>query len=314
MTTVEEQVAPAGYPGRHAGPALEQVAGAREYVERWLERVLPAADGSPARLHRAMREAVLPGGKRVRPLLVMLVAEACAPGRARRDLVGRLAAAVELVHCASLVHDDLPAFDDAAVRRGLPTCHAAHGEPAAILAGDALLALAFEVLGDGADDPRAALRLVRLLAEGTGTRRGIIGGQALELEPDASVDDYHARKTAALFRCAAAGAALAAGEPDQSLRWARFGELLGEVLQLRDDLEDCTGNAGEVGKPVGRDRDLGRPNAVLRSSPADVLSGKAERMREAERLLPEGPAGDALRLLLVAAGGGHVERRHASAA
>jgi geranylgeranyl diphosphate synthase, type II len=289
-----------------ARAAYSRIEEARRFAESWIERVMPPVHASPARLHHAMRDAVIPGGKRVRPMLVALVAEACTGASPQRELVGRFAAAVELVHCASLVHDDLPAFDDAPARRGRPTCHAAWGEPAAILVGDALLALAFEVLGGGREDVRAALRLVGLLAECTGSRHGIIGGQALELEPAAPVREYHVRKTASLFRAAAAGAAIAVGEPGEVLRWARFGSLVGEVLQLRDDLDDTGGDAPSLGKPAGRDLALGRPNAVLASSRAQAAAVLRERVREADRVLPDHAAGDALRLVLAAAAGDHL--------
>jgi len=279
---------------------------ARRFVENWIEDVLPSRSEAPRVLHHAMWDAVMPGGKRVRPLLVVLVAEACGGDRPHRELVGRLAAAVELVHCASLVHDDLPAFDDAATRRGRPTCHAEYGEARAILAGDALLTLAFEVLARTTENPRGALRLVQILAEHTGSARGIIGGQAIEIEPVvATLEEYHARKTATLFRVAAGGAAIAAGQEGEQLRFARFGQLVGEVLQLRDDLDDCLGSIEETGKPVGRDAALARPNAALASSP-DVVIGKLRATVDAaKQLLDDSPASAPLRFLVHHAAGAH---------
>jgi geranylgeranyl diphosphate synthase type II len=281
-----------------------QIASARAFVERWIGRVLPSVEESPRVLHRAMRDAVIPGGKRIRSLLVVLVADALGCGRP--ELVGRLAVAVELVHCASLIHDDLPAFDNADTRRGRPTCHLDYGEPRAILAGDALLTLAFEVLGRATEHHRAALRLVQLLAESTGSARGIIGGQAIEIEPAVtSLEDYQSRKTATLFRVAAGGAAIAVGEDCQQLRFARFGGLLGEILQLRDDLDDCFGRAEDLGKPVGQDLAHRRPNAVTASSRALVLAQLHAKAAEAKALLEDSPASSPLRQLVDHAAGVH---------
>jgi geranylgeranyl diphosphate synthase type II len=230
-------------------------------VEWWLDRVLPVPGTPPARLHVAMREAVFPGGKRARPTLVCLVADTYRAGE--EELTGRAAAAVELVHCASLVHDDLPAFDDAAERRGKPSCHVLFGEPTGILVGDALLTLAFEALaGAPLEESRTSVLLTRLLADATGSRAGIIGGQGLELQTNVDLDAYHSQKTSALFRAAAGGGALAAGAEGDFPKWARFGELIGRALQLRDDLDDCCGVAERIGKPVGQDAANGRPNAV----------------------------------------------------
>jgi geranylgeranyl diphosphate synthase, type II len=261
----------------------------RAVVEAWLEAVLPPESAAPSNLHRAMRHAVLGGGKRVRPLLVLLVAGGYGElSPAAGELAGRMAASVELVHCASLVHDDMPAFDDAPTRRGRPSCHAAFGEPTALLVGDALLSLAFETLSqvDVEQAPRA-LRLLRLLGEATGSSRGIIGGQAMELEPRVELADYHVRKTAALFRAAAAGGAVAVGQHYDAARWGRFGELLGVALQLRDDLDDCLGDVAGLGKPAGVDARLGRPNAVLASSVLEARHRLSLVLREATTLIGE---------------------------
>lgn len=270
------------------------------FVDEHLDRSLPTPHVAPAALHGAMRSAVFPGGKRLRATLVVLVAEACAGPRARSELVGRFAAAIELVHCASLVHDDLPAFDDAPTRRGRPSCHAAFGEPTAILAGDALLALAFDTLARTTTKSSRALRLVQLLGEAVGSRRGIIGGQALEQQATVDLHDYHARKTAALFRAAAAGAALAVGHPQEVSRWSRFGELVGLALQLHDDLADCTGDPATLGKPVGQDAALGRPNAAIAFSPEAVGRELTAMQYQITALL--GPPSSATLALRVLAG------------
>lgn len=251
---------------------------AADLLEERLQALLPDSDTAPQVLHRAMRHAVFPGGKRLRPRLLLRVSAACAADEAEMDLAMRAACAVELVHSASLVHDDLPCFDDASVRRGRPTVHKFYGEPLAVLTGDALLTLAFEVL---ADTPprlaRRALRIVRLLGQATGSREGIIGGQSLEQgAPDVSkkglanavpvppdlLGRYHAMKTAALFRLAAEAGATAAGATDFSA-WGEVGQYLGLAYQLADDLCDAYGSASIAGKPVHRDADLGRPNAAL---------------------------------------------------
>src|SRR5689334_21360087 len=211
-----------------------------------LERRLAALVTDDARgscqLHPAMRHALLSGGKRLRPRLVLAVARSCAAAGDEIELALRAACAVELVHAASLVHDDLPCFDDAATRRGQPTVHVRFGEPSAVLAGDALLTLAFEVLADAPPSlSRPALELVRLLALAVGAREGIIGGQALELAPDDSQDSdgrrrlerYHAGKTAALFRFAAQSGAVAARAVATD-PWADVGRLVGLAHQAAD--------------------------------------------------------------------------------
>jgi geranylgeranyl diphosphate synthase type II len=267
-------------------------------VEDWLTRVLPPRDLPPTRLHAAMYDAVFPGGRRARPLLCMLVAQRY--GQAEDEMVSRMAAAVELVHCASLVQDDLPCFDDADTRRGRPACHVVYGQPAAILVGDALLTLAFETLA-GAPPRRAhtAFRLLGLLTAAAGSQHGIIGGQALELEPGVEVTQYHRQKTAALFRAAAAGAAVACNAEGDVARWARVGELIGCALQLRDDLDDVEGVPADIGKPAGRDHALGRPNAAL-SRGVDGARAMREALLDgiAELLGPPTPESHALRLVI----------------
>ena len=275
----------------------------QETIEGWLDRVLPAPGSPPSRLHVAMREAVFPGGKRARPSLALMVADTY--GAAGGELVGRLAAAIELVHCASLVHDDLPAFDNADERRGKPSCHAMFGEATGILVGDALLTLAFETLAAApTDDAVTALKLVRLLGEATGSRSGIIGGQGLELQTNVDLDAYHMQKTSALFRAAAAGGALAAGREDEVARWSRFGELIGRALQLADDLDDCLSTAEMLGKPVGQDEMNGRPNAVNTFGVGDVRQTLGRAMAEAIALLgPPSAATRPLRDLVELCGG-----------
>ncbi len=240
-------------------------------LEEHLEALLPELTTPPQTLHRAMRHAVFPGGKRMRPRLLLTVAAACAADKAEMQLAMSAACAVELVHSASLVHDDLPCFDDAGTRRGRPSVHKLYGEALAVLAGDALLTRAFEVLSEAPPRlARRALRIVGLLGQATGSKEGIIGGQGLEqhltsvaaLTPEV-LGRYHSMKTAALFRLASAAGAIAAGAPDASA-WAEIGQLLGLAYQLADDLCDACGSSSAAGKPVRRDAILGRPNAAVR--------------------------------------------------
>jgi geranylgeranyl diphosphate synthase type II len=286
--------------GESTASTPEQILGqAQAFVEEWLLRALPSRDAPPTRLHGAMHDAVFPGGRRARPLLCRLIADRY--GQGDDEMVGRMAAAVELVHCGSLVQDDLPCFDNAATRRGLPACHAVHGEATAILVGDALLTLAFETLAN-APVRRAAVafRLMGVLTAATGSSNGIIGGQALELEPlPVDLGHYHQQKTAALFRAAAAGAAICCGAEADVSRWARIGELMGCALQLRDDLDDVESTEAATGKPTGRDAALGRPNAALQSGPENARAMRAAIIEGVSELLgPVTRETEALRILV----------------
>ncbi len=219
-----------------------------------------AASGQvPQRLAAALDHATMAGGARIRPTILLSVAMAC--GDDRPGLSDAAAVALEMIHCASLVHDDLPAFDNADTRRGRPSVHRAHGEPLAILAGDSLIVLGFEVLARAAgDQPMRALRLVQALAQRTGMPGGICAGQAWESEPTVNLSAYHRAKTGALFIAATQMGAIAAGqEPDQ---WEELGARIGEAFQVADDLKDALLTSEETGKPAGQDAAHGRPNAV----------------------------------------------------
>jgi geranylgeranyl diphosphate synthase type II len=196
---------------------------------------------------------VFPGGARLRPSLCLTVA--LANGDARPEVADAAAAALELVHCASLVHDDLPCFDDAALRRGVPTVHKVFGEAIAVLVGDALIVHAFDVLARTREPD-----LVHMLARATGPAGGIIAGQAWESEPSPPLEEYQRAKTAALFEAAAAMGALSAGcAPDP---WRGFGELVGRAYQAADDLVDALESSAKSGKSSGRDDEKDRPSVV----------------------------------------------------
>ncbi len=233
----------------------------RRRVEEALDAALPSGSEPPVRLHAAMRYAVFPAGKRLRPLVVLAAAD-CVGGSPVEVLPA--ACAAELVHTYSLVHDDLPALDNDDLRRGRPTVHRAYDEALAILVGDALLTRAFELLAAAPSEPRRRLAALAALAHAAGTR-GMIGGQADDLEaagrpPDAErVESIHRRKTAALLgACARVGAILGGGSPEAEQALGRFGEQIGLAFQIVDDLLDREGSEHEVGKAVGKDAGTGK--------------------------------------------------------
>lgn len=229
------------------------------------------APGAPPGLAAAVEHAVFPGGARVRPRLCLAVAHACGDGES--PLAEAAATAIELLHCASLVHDDLPCFDDAATRRGRPTVHKAFGQPLAVLAGDALIVLAFESLaGAGQSAPARLPALLGVISRSVGLPGGIVAGQAWECESACVVSDYQRAKTGALFVAAAAAGALAAGADPAP--WRNLGEFLGEAYQVADDLRDACASPEEIGKPTGRDAALGRPNVVAQRG----LGGAVRRL------------------------------------
>ncbi len=214
---------------------------------------------APPQLASALRYAVFPGGARVRPKLCLAVAQAC--GDDQPALTEAAAAAIEFLHCASLVHDDLPCFDAAATRRGKPSLHMTFGEPLAVLAGDALIVLAFDGLARaGARAPRRLSGLLSAIVRGVGMPTGIVAGQAWESEPFTPVESYHRAKTGALFVAATTAGALAAGADPTP--WRFVGEQLGGAYQIADDLLDALSAPEDCGKPTGRDVALQRPSLV----------------------------------------------------
>ena len=231
------------------------------------DRALSGEIARPDRLMAAMRHGVLNGGKRLRPFLVM---ESAALFSADGEAALRIAAALECVHCYSLIHDDLPAMDDDDLRRGQPTVHKAFDEATAILAGDALLTLAFDIIADEATmlpaERRAALVLALARAAGTG---GMVGGQKLDLEAEQAPPDeagiirLQAMKTGALIRFACEAGALIAGAPAEDReRLAEFGSAIGLAFQLADDLLDLTADASQMGKATGKDAAAGKATLV----------------------------------------------------
>jgi len=215
--------------------------------------------GGPPRLAAALRYAVFPGGARIRPRLSLAVARAC--GLDHPTAAAAAAASIELLHCASLVHDDLPCFDDAPIRRGKPAVHRAFGERLAVLAGDALIVLAMESLARQGVVPCDRLGpLLLIISRGVGMPTGIVAGQAWECEPHVVLSQYQQAKTGALFAAATMAGAAASGA--DAAPWRMLGEQLGEAYQVADDLRDVASSTEDIGKPTGRDVALGRPSAA----------------------------------------------------
>ncbi|HEX8071208.1 MAG TPA: farnesyl diphosphate synthase [Pyrinomonadaceae bacterium] len=230
----------------------------RELVDARLAQLVPPASVTPQAVHAAIRWSLFAGGKRLRPALVIAAGEACG---AHVSQLLTTACAFELIHTYSLVHDDLPAMDDDALRRGRPTCHVRFGEASAILAGDALQALAFQLLAE--DEALAAATRVRLVAElarAAGTPAGMVAGQALDLAAEAravsgaELDEIHRYKTGALITAAVRCGALAAGAGEAELgALTTYAARLGLLFQITDDLLDVTATAADLGKTPGKD-------------------------------------------------------------
>ncbi len=223
----------------------------------------------PPKLAEAIEYSVFGSGNRLRPRLLLAVAKSC--GKMEKELCLHGAAAVELMHSASLVHDDLPAFDNADVRRGAPSVHAAYGVATAVLVGDALLVGAFRALTEAATKcPERAHKLMKLLTETTGCPAGIIAGQAWEQEDNVEVLDYHRMKTAALFEMAAMGGAICSNQDPEGFR--SLGHYIGMAYQTADDLRDELGDTNDLGKPSGKDKALNRPSVVAKMGVKEASS------------------------------------------
>jgi farnesyl diphosphate synthase len=236
--------------------------------ERVLETLLPDPEAAPRRLHQAMRYAVLDGGKRVRPLLVLAGGELS--GAERKSLL-IAAAAVELIHAYSLVHDDLPCMDDDVLRRGKPTCHKQYDEATALLVGDSLQSLAFQLLAESqlGNDPGRQMQMVKLLSVASGSR-GMAGGQAIDLDSVgkvlslAELEYMHIHKTGALIRASVQlGALCGSGlDSDQLDKLDRYGKLIGLAFQVVDDILDCEADTATLGKTAGKDAEHDKPTYV----------------------------------------------------
>ena len=283
---------PAGFAAR--------LLGYRNRVDAMLERVLPPAEHPPQRLHEAMRYAVLNGGKRIRPILVIATADAL---RASGRDLEHPACAVELIHAYSLVHDDLPSMDDDDLRRGAPTCHRAFGEATALLAGDALQTLAFEVLATSSAPARGDF--VRVLAQAIGSR-GMAGGQAVDLESVGrtltleQLEGMHLRKTGALIRASVRLGALGAGVQEEDLLGSldEYARCIGLAFQIRDDVLDVESDTATLGKAQGADIALEKPTypAIL-GLDASKAHARALHERATRHLEPLGHDADFLREL-----------------
>jgi geranylgeranyl diphosphate synthase type II len=268
-------------------------------IDRSLSQALSFAqhDDGPPLLAAAMRHAIFPGGARIRPRLCMAVARAC--GEDKPTLVAGVAASIEILHCASLVHDDLPCFDDAATRRGRPSVHKAFGERIAVLTGDALIVLAMQALARAAETAPTRLgSLILVLARAVGAPSGIIAGQAWECEPKISLAKYQQTKTGALFAAATAAGACAAGHDAGA--WYLLGERIGEAYQIADDICDVVSNEYELGKPTGRDLALDRPNAVNRMGLKVAIERLEGLVRSSIEAIPHCPGAHALRAHILA--------------
>ncbi|MDO8991099.1 MAG: polyprenyl synthetase family protein [Sideroxyarcus sp.] len=257
-----------------------------------LKRLLPQADAAPQRLHAAMRYSVLDGGKRVRPLLAYAAGELAGASVERVEIA---AAAVELIHAYSLVHDDMPCMDDDVLRRGKPTCHVEYDEATALLVGDALQSLAFQLLSERrlSDDAAKQMKMVKLLSVASGSH-GMAGGQAIDLASVGKqltlpeLEQMHIYKTGALIRAAILLGAHC-GELDQTRldRLDRYGKCIGLAFQVVDDVLDSEADTATLGKTAGKDADNDKPTYVTLLGVQAAKKMAAELHAEALEVLVE---------------------------
>jgi geranylgeranyl diphosphate synthase type II len=251
--------------------------------------------GCPPKLAGAIRHAVFPGGARIRPQLCIAVAKAC--GDDDPQLSEAAASAIELLHCASLVHDDLPCFDDSPLRRGRASVHYAYGESLAVLAGDALIVLAFQTLAvNAAASPQRLAPLMATISAGVGMPWGIVAGQAWECEPRVCLADYQRAKTGALFAASTMAGAQAAGSAAEP--WRELGEWLGEAYQAADDIRDVVGDPRVLGKPIGRDVALLRPSAASELGLDGAIAHFDRLVANAIAAVPDCAGAEALRAMV----------------
>lgn len=266
-------------------------------IETALKSAMATAQSpaGPPLLQEALSHAVFPGGARVRPRLCLAVAAAC--GDPHPVAADAIASSIEFMHCASLVHDDLPCFDNAAIRRGKPSVQAKFGERIAVLAGDALIVLAYDTVARRTAHVSHLLpAMVMALSRAVGMPSGIVAGQSWECETQVDLSLYQQQKTGALFSGATMAGAAAAGYPAEP--WRELGNQIGEAFQIADDILDATGTCERIGKPVGQDIALDRPSAVRQLG----LPGAVRRLRslvdDAVSSVPQCPGREALQHLV----------------
>lgn len=271
-------------------------------IEKAIDRSLSKAVSleSPSKLAAALMYATKPGGARVRPTILLSVALAC--GDDKPQITDSAAAALELMHCASLVHDDLPCFDDASMRRGKAAVHIEFSEPLAVLTGDSLIMLAFETLAHSSSiDPVRSAKLVLALAQMSGMPNGICAGQGWESEEDIDLAAYHRSKTGALFIAASQMGAIASGQDPEP--WFELGNRIGEAFQVADDLRDALMDSSTTGKPSGQDARKGRPNAVAELGEVGATKRLKDILGSAKECIPPCP-GQAMLAKVMAAEAG----------
>jgi geranylgeranyl diphosphate synthase type II len=258
---------------------------AAERTDRALEELIPSAETVPASIHGAMRHSTFAGGKRLRPLLAYQAAETIAGAQPKG--IEMLGAAIEMLHTYSLIHDDLPALDNDALRRGKPTCHVVFGEAIAILAGDALQTRAFEILANLEVLPAQTVQIMRLISQAVGTVDGMIGGQVLDIEsehlkPTAElVHAIHRAKTGALIRVSVVSGGVYAGATAQDVaRLDSFGRKAGLAFQIADDILDMTEDSAHLGKTAGKDE-------ATEKVTWPAVYGLEQSQRDAARLIEE---------------------------
>jgi geranylgeranyl diphosphate synthase, type II len=277
----------------------------RKAVDAALERLLPPEDTRPPSIHRAMRYSVMAGGKRIRPILCLETARTFRPDAG----VLSVACALEFIHTYSLIHDDLPALDNDDLRRGIPTCHKKFGEATAILAGDALLTLAFETLARASLPAERRVAIIQEIAAAAGTREGMVGGQVADLEAGGkavtaeALEYIHCSKTAALIRAAVVSGAIAGGANETDLQRLRsFGGLIGWAFQVTDDILDVEESSAALGKTAGKDqaqqkatypalfgidksREFARDLATRAIAELEVFGARAKNLRDVGEFL-----------------------------
>lgn len=281
-------------------PITERMDELVKQIDAWLDELLPSVDQSPQRLHEAMRYSALAPGKRIRPIMAIWAAEMLG---AEASIVKHLACAVECIHAFSLIHDDLPAIDNDDLRRGRPTCHVQFDEPTAILAGDALFALAFDLLSQAnpSVEPSCQLAVIREVSRAVGSQ-GLVGGEMLDIESENKpvsaemLQLIHQGKTAALLECSVvSGAIMAGGDPSEIADIRRYGSYLGIAFQVADDLLNVLGNPDLLGKAVGSDEEHGKatyPSYYGIENTKQILQHAVFEAQSA--LIPFGPKADML--------------------